>query len=71
MSQKENLKNTLISDLNDLHVRADVSIEKMADELIDIFENVNGNNHVGVYGKCLVCADCPHNYPLDEGHSRN
>lgn len=66
MDFRELFKETLVSDLEDLHVRADFSIDEIADRLIEVLENLNGINYVKMFGKCPMCMDCPDNCLIEK-----
>lgn len=61
----KNFREKLIKDLRSLNVTADVSIEKLADDLIDDIKHINGRAYVELFGTCPICMDCPKNCPLD------
>lgn len=66
MSFRELFKETLIADLKDLHVRADISTDEIAESLIETLEYLNGRNYVKMFGKCPMCMDCPDNCPIEK-----
>ena len=58
-------RNKLIQDLYDLNVRADITIEELADDIIDDIQNIIGRKYVELFGSCPMCVDCPDGCPLD------
>lgn len=59
-------KDKLIQDLYDLHVCADITIEELADDILDDIKHLNGRNYVELFGKCPMCIDCPDECPIDK-----
>lgn len=56
----------LINDLRSLNVAADISVEELADDLIDDIKHINGRTYVELFETCPICMDCPKNCPLDD-----
>ena len=58
-------RDKLIQDLYNLNVRADITIEELADDIIDDIQNIVGREYVELFGSCPMCMDCPDGCPLD------
>ena len=58
-------RNKLIKDLYDLNVRADITIEELADDIIDDMRYMTGKIYVETFGSCPLCSDCPDGCLLD------
>ena len=59
-------RDKLIQDLYDLHVSADITIEELADDILDDIKYLNGRNYVELFSKCPMCIDCPDGCPIDK-----
>ena len=59
-------RDKLIQDLYDLNVHADITIEELADDIIDDIKHINGRNYVEMFGDCPMCTDCPDGCSLDK-----
>ena len=66
MKKFEEFRYKLIQDLYDLNVRADFTIEELADDIIDDIQNIVGREYVELFGSCPMCMDCPDGCPLDK-----
>ena len=62
----DDFRNKLIQDLYDLNVRADITIEELADDIIDDIQNIVGREYVELFDSCPMCTDCPDGCPLDK-----
>ena len=60
------LRESIIEDLYDYNVFADVSIESLADDIMDIIRNTNGREYVKAFHTCPMCTDCPDNCPIEK-----
>ena len=58
-------RDKLIQDLYNLNVRADITIEELADDIIDDIQNIVEREYVELFGSCPMCMDCPDGCPLD------
>lgn len=58
-------RDKLIKDLYDLNVHADITIEELADDIIDNIKQFAGRKYVEMFGICPMCTDCPDKCPLD------
>jgi hypothetical protein len=61
----KSFKQKLIQDLYDLNVHADITIEELANDIIDDIRNVIGRDYVELFGSCPMCVNCPDGCPLD------
>jgi collagenase-like PrtC family protease len=52
-------RDKLIQDLYDLNVHADITIEELADDIIDDMRHMTGRMYVETFGSCPMCMDCP------------
>jgi len=59
-------RDKLIQDLYDLNVHADITIEELADDIIDDIQNIVGRQYAEIFGCCPMCTDCPDECPLDK-----
>ena len=59
-------RDKLIQDLYDLHINANITIEELADDIIDDIKHINGREYVKMFGTCPMCKDCPDGCPLDK-----
>ena len=59
-------RNKLIQDLYDLNVHADITIEELADDIIDDIQNIVGRDYARMFSSCPMCTDCPDGCPLDK-----
>lgn len=61
-----NYREKLIQDLYDLNVHADITIEELADDIIDDMKHMIGRSYVEIFNDCPICVSCPTNCPLDK-----
>lgn len=59
-------RDKLIRDLYDLNVHVDITIEELADDIIDDIQNIVGRDYVEMFGACPMCTDCPDGCLLDK-----
>lgn len=62
----QNLKEEIIKELNGYNVKADITIEKLADIWVDRIQKIEGRKYVETFGICPICIDCPKNCSLDK-----
>ena len=62
----KDFRDKLIQDLYDLNVHADITIEELADDIIDDIINVVWRDYARMFGSCPMCIDCPDGCPLDK-----
>lgn len=59
-------RDKLIQALYELNVRADITIEELADDIIDDIQHIVGRDYVKMFGSCPMCIDCPDACPLEK-----
>ena len=59
-------RNKLIQDLYNLNVHADITVEELADDIIDDIKNIVGRDYVKIFDSCPMCIDCPDGCSLDK-----
>ena len=65
MSKLKEFKQKLIQDLYNLNVQADITIEELADDIIDDIRHMTGRTYAKAFGSCSICSDCPDNCPFE------
>lgn len=71
MDLRELFKETLVDDLQDLHIRADISIDELAESFMEVLENLDGRSCAEMFGKCPMCMDCPDNCLIEKNIKLN
>lgn len=64
-------KDMLIKDLKDFHVSADITIEELADNIMDSIKHMTGRSYAIIFGECPVCEDCPDECPITTKGDKN
>lgn len=41
-------------------------IQKLADSLMKVLENLDGRSYAKMFGKCPMCMDCPDNCLIEK-----
>ena len=66
MTNAKTIRETLVEEFYDFNVSADITIESLADVVMDIIKNLQGATYVKEFHKCPICTDCPDECPLDK-----
>lgn len=65
-NNKKTFREQIIEEFYDFNVSADITIESLADVVMDIMRESEGRPYVKEYHRCPMCIDCPDGCPLDK-----
>ena len=64
MANIKTIREQLVDEFYDFNVSADITIESLADVVMNIMKDLQGEAYVKEFHQCPICTDCPDGCPL-------